>query len=232
MLCLSLHGLGLLFVIVNIVFLKCSRGHGSVRIGKRMVDLEIRRCCKIRSAVACNVLIVYHIVLIAAEMTAAFVLSLPQIPKNHLKSVMWILVTINYGVLLFWCLPCSMVIGSNKTHSHIGPVFGRNALELFHFLVFWVCAIFMISCALSNCNYLPFDLMSLDLRVIFIPLIIAYIGMVVGSFCNKYSFTVYKQVTSKHEAVELPKKKRHLLSGKSAVDTVFSTNRMIPVNIK
>ena len=28
----SLHGVGLLFVIVNSVFLKCSRGHGSARI--------------------------------------------------------------------------------------------------------------------------------------------------------------------------------------------------------
>ena len=148
----SLYGIGLLFVIVNSVYLKCSRGHGSIRIGKRMVDLEIRRCCKIRSAVACNMLIIYHILLISVEIIAAVVLSLSQNPT--LNNVMWILAALNYGVLLLWYLPCSMVIGSNKTHSHIGLVFGCNALELFHFLVFWVCAIFGITCLLTNCNHL------------------------------------------------------------------------------
>ena len=203
----SLHGIGLLLFIVNSVFLKCSRGHGSARIGKRMIDLEIRRCCKIRGAVACNILIVYHIALIVAEITAAVLSWLPQIQNDYMKIVFWVFVRINYGILIFCCLPCSMACGSNETHSHIGPLLGRNALELFHFVVFWVCAIFMITCLLTNCDYLPIDLKSFGCGVAVISLIIAYIGMLAGSFCNKYSFTVYNKVTSKQKAMEILKRK-------------------------
>ena len=59
----------------------------------------------------------------------------------------------------------------------------------------------------THIPHLPFDLKSLGLGNEIYPLVIAYVGMVVGSFCNKYSFTVYKKVTSKHEAVELLKRK-------------------------
>ena len=203
----SLHGLGLLFVIVNIIFLICTRGHGSARIGKRMIDLEIRRCCKIRGAVACNILIVYHIVLIAVELFIAVLLSFPQTQNEYMKIVLWLFAGVNYGILIFCCLPVSMVHDSYETYNHIGPVHGCNALELFHFVVFWVCAIFMITCRLTNCDCLPIALETLGLGVAVIPLIIAYLGMVAGSSCNKYSFTVYSKVTSKHKAVEILKRK-------------------------
>ena len=203
----SLRGIGLFLVIVNGVFLKCSRGRGSVRIGKRMADLDIRRCCKIRSTVACDVLTVYHIVLITAELITAVVSPLLQIPNNLLKNAMWMMAAINYGILLVWSFTCSIVCDSNEANSPIGPVPGRNALELFHFLVFWICAIFMITCVPTNCTYIPFDLKFLGSEAAVFPLIIAYLGMVVGSFCNKYSFAVYSEVTSKHEAVELLKRK-------------------------
>ena len=100
----SLHLLGLVLLIANSIFLRFSRGQGSARIGERMLDLDLKRCCKMRNVVACNILIVYHIILMGMEIIVAIVSYCPLISNSTLASRLWILVALSYAFTLFF--PC------------------------------------------------------------------------------------------------------------------------------
>ena len=77
------------------------------------------------------------------------------------------------------------------TRGHLGPVHGCNTMEFFHFLVFWSCAILLLTCELTDCSALPEELYTLgDLGGI-LPLIISYAGIIGGAIWNKYTFEVF-----------------------------------------
>ena len=204
-----LHWIGFLLVLLNACYLMCTRGYGSVRIGRNMKDLEIRRCCKMRKAVACNILIMYQIVLVACEIVMAIVFHSLQFSNDSTQPAFWfwLLVAGNYTMLMCCCIPGVLNFNAFKSHSHIGPLHGCNAFECLNFVIFWVSVTFVTICQLTDCTSLPFGLRILGDRAALIPAIIAYVGMLVGSFYNRKSFGVYKKVISKHEAVTILKQK-------------------------
>ena len=69
--------MGLILFLLNAFFVFCTRGFGSSRISEGLLanisTPHKRRCCLIRNSFACNVFILYYVVLLAMEAVGGMV---------------------------------------------------------------------------------------------------------------------------------------------------------------
>ena len=84
----SVHVIGIIFIVINCLYLRCTRGHGSVRMNEDDFDRNDRkRCCKIRGAVACNVLLITHMFLTMTEGIMVLVYQSPSLYSYKLNTL-------------------------------------------------------------------------------------------------------------------------------------------------
>ena len=132
-----LHLIGIICVALNAYYLKRTRGYDSARIQLNAPNSEKKRLFKIRNSIACNILIVYHITLTALELGMAIIYQIPQMYNESYTSAYFLLVGINYGILVLLCLPWAFLSGTFKSHAHLGHVHACNAFEFFNLVIHW-----------------------------------------------------------------------------------------------
>ena len=104
-----------------------------------------KRCCKIRGAVACNVLLIAHMFLTVTEGIMALVYQSPSLYSYKLNTAYWALFGVNYGILVVAFLPCAHAIDAFNIHTHLGHIHACNAFEFVNFIVFWVSLILAVT---------------------------------------------------------------------------------------
>ena len=132
-----LHLIGIIVVLINAYYLRRTRGHGSARKKLNASVSKSKRLCKIRNIVACNLLIIYNIALTGLEVAMAVIYQSPQMYNESYTAAYWMLIGINYGLLLLLCLPWAILLGALKSHTHVGHIQACNAFEFFNFIIHW-----------------------------------------------------------------------------------------------
>ena len=138
----SVRVIGIIFIVINSLYLRCTRGHGSVRMNEGDFDRSDRkRCCKIRGAVACNVLLIGHMFLTVTEGIMALVYQSPSLHSYKLNTAYWAMFGVNYGILVVAFLPCDAF----NIYAHLGHINACNAFEFVNFIVFSVSFILAVT---------------------------------------------------------------------------------------
>ena len=135
------HSTGAIIFLLNALYVFCTSGYGSSRISEGLLAKtstpQKRICCLIRNSFACNVFILYYVVLLAMEAVGGMVCEANESCDDEVKRVMWLLVGVTY-VIIFPCLiSCYNACGAYESHAHIGPISSVVAFELLHFVIFW-----------------------------------------------------------------------------------------------
>ena len=198
-----IHLAGFLCLAVNSGYLKCTRSLSSVRIHSTKHTCP-ERCCKIRNSFACNLFILCHAILLAAEVIAAIVCAFPPISDGLLVVSFWRLVLWDY-VLLFVFTLLGGCNGTRKSHAHVGCVHALNIFECVNLIIYWTMVFIMASFFARSSFPQPFRGLASGYGVI--PLVISYIAMLFGAYKNYDSFSMHKKVISKTEAVDKMNKK-------------------------
>ncbi len=210
----SAHLVGVLLLVVNGYYLTRTRGYGSARISRKLVDTLVhqlddpntKRSCKIRSGLAWNLFILYHCVLLFMEILLAVTCPLHHFCDDLMQKSLWILVGINYAVVVISLVKIARAYGAYRTNGRIGGhMHACTSFELLNFVIFWASFFLMTTCGVINCKNLPSDLGKFVSGFIAIPFVTSYIvlGVIAGS--HAWRFGAYGRTISKQDAVELLK---------------------------
>ena len=202
-----LHLIGIICVALNAYYLKRTRGYDSARIQLNAPNSDKKRLFKIRNSIACNILIIYHITLTALELGMAIIYQIPQMYNESYTTAYFLLVGINYGILVLLCLPWAFLSGTFKSHAHLGHVHACNAFEFFNLVIHWGSILLVMVCTETNCSDLPSHMGLLGSGFAIIPIMISYVAMLIGAACNYPSFMVYNNMISRQDAVNIIKQK-------------------------
>ena len=190
--------IGIVLLLINTCYLKWTRGYTSVRWEPDQCHLGVKRHCKIRNAVACNLLIIYHIILVIVEL----ILGISQL-MGQFSLVYFGLAIVGYIIICTLCLPISYITGGCRRNSNVGPVNACIVWECFNSIIFLGQCLFMISCCMWDC--------SADVELTyssgFITTGIIYMMLLIGAWSNYSSFQVYTKIISKEEVVIIVKRK-------------------------
>lgn len=208
------HVLGLILLLINSCYLVCTRGYGSTRISqskfrKRNRDLdkpETKRCCKLRSAKACNILVLYHILLIIIEVGFAIVCYIEP-SLNHefndfedMRFALLIAAVCNFGFIIIFILPYSYSVGALRAHAQICHLNACSSFEVLNFILFWASLLLLIGCSAADCSEPSLlDLMGSGLAAV--PLILSYIILLIGAKMYKKRLNKVQNPISSQEAV-------------------------------
>lgn len=232
------HVLGIVLVLVNGVYLLCTRGYGSARIrensrafdSRTMLDNpRTRRFCTVRNSKACNVLVFYHVLLFGADVISLLVCNFQSIICDwRLLAFIILLAVVNYFVILLIIVPFSWGCGANKSHAHCGCFHNCFAFEVMHFLLFWGVLSSMITAGICNtqgCKDYGVFYIYIFPGFLTLGLIYLYMAMWAGSaLYYKRHIRVYKDIISKEEAAEFI---RQALQETPALELEMSCNHWI-----
>ena len=206
----SLHVIGVFLIIINSLYLLCTRGYGSVRINEKMIHRRRERCCKIRNAIACNILLICHILLTVTEAIMALVYQSPSLYNYALNKAYWILFGVNYITLFFIFFPCADGFRALETHAHLGHIYACNVFEFVNFVVFWASIFLALTSKMFNYHiqlYLPSGVGYMGARHAIPALLLSYFSMLMGAGCYYTNSKVHNEIISKQEAVNIINKK-------------------------
>ena len=194
----SLRIAGILLVIFNAIYLDCTRGRGSVRVDSTNSFPE--RCCKLRSRTLCNLMVLFNVVLLAAELIAALVFSIPSVSHKVFFNPFWLYIFVDYILLSCLFVPVARCIGTWGSHSHIGCTHALSLFECVNFVIFWTVVLLMMS-SYGDHHFViqPFEILASPYG--FVPLVISYIVLLYGAHQNYPSFRIFKTMITKTEAV-------------------------------
>ena len=193
-----IHLAGFLCLAVNAGYLKCTSSLSSVSL-QSMKHTCPERCCKLRNRFACNLFILCHTILLAAEAIAALICMSPPISDGLLAVSFWSLVLWDY-ILLFVFTLIGSCNGTRKSHAHVGCVHALNIFECVNLVVCWTMVFIMASFFARSHFPQPFKGLASGYGVI--PLAISYIAMLLGAYKNYDSYSIHKKVIPKTEAVD------------------------------
>ena len=203
----SVHVIGIIFIVINSLYLRCTRGSGSVRMNEGDFDRSDRkRCCKLRGAVACNVVLIAHMFLTMTEGIMALLYQSPSLYSYKLNTAYWALFGINYGILVLAFLPCAYEVDAFNIYAHLGHIHACNAFEFFNFIIFWASLILAVTSKVFGYEiqiFLPRGFGYMGPGHAILALLLSYFSMFIGAGCYFTQFKIDKEIISKEEAVQL-----------------------------
>ena len=215
--------LGIFLIIINAIYLSCTRGFDSAGgYGKMFCCKQgnIKRRFKIRFEKAWNLLVLYHITLVFMNVIMAIIYeevdSLNyQIDSFHdLVDMFWISAIINYGVVFM--LNVLYLIGLKTFHSFVfdrhsyvlGHLHQFNCFGFLNFLIFWTSVLLLLTCAGIDCRKLPEPWEDLAKGLGLVSLAISYVLTVVEAAYAEKWIILDGKVTTKQEVISILRQKQ------------------------
>ena len=171
------HSIGLFLFIVNSLYLLCIgetlRTSLLCKSEKDFEDTDEKKCCKVSSSKACSLVLLYHLVLIAAELIVAIVSFTDAVFWNEddiyfdvvfsdkpidVGTVLFFAAVVDYIVLMLYMIPFVLLPLAKrpKRINNIGKLVTYNMFSFYNFLVFWGLIFIIIHCRKSDlCVELP-----------------------------------------------------------------------------
>ena len=190
------HVFGVILLIINFCYLRCTRGHQSVRLEANQCRLCTKRLCKIRNTVACNILIIFEIVLVGIDIVLI-------ITTQDYPIIYMFMAIAGYVVISVVCFPTAYVTGSCQSYSHIGPLSACTVFECLNLILFCAVSMLMISCSVQEYSNLHPDWKGLASSPGLILVGITYVMLILGASIHFSSFKVYAKIICKAEAVNI-----------------------------
>ena len=183
----SIHFAGILLLIINSLCLVYKRN------GRK-------RWCKIKSDLACNVLFLYHVILLTLEMILALVCQIYQdlsefCQSHNLVDLFLILAGTNYLFLLLYLAPRRVSVGAFETDGHTSSLNTSKSFAFVNFLVFWSMLGLLASCSRIDCRFMSgFETLANGYGLI--PLLLSYIAMLCEAYLTSTVEARYKNFES------------------------------------
>ena len=190
---LGFHVIGVTLLIINACYLKCTKGITSVRWEPNQCSFGLKRWCKMRNTVACNILIIFQLGLVFFEvLLIRYIMYQDVFYQFYL-----IVVACNVFIIITVYLPVAALTGSFKSSAYTGPFNAWDVYEFFNLIV--LC--FLISLQITAIQ----QDWSEQSKVMFViaPAVLTYIVMVAGAVIGYSRFKVYSKLITKDEALDI-----------------------------
>ena len=187
---------GVVLVLFNCYYLKCTRGQSSTRWKTDQCTLCRKRPCKVRSAVACNILIIYQLVLVLIELICA-TLHHPYYSTEYFVTL-WTLFLFHYIIISVLCLPVAYIVGACRSYSQIGPIHAGTVFEFFNHVLLYAL---IIGLSYSKMDYRYSTYFGIT------GVTVTYVMLIYLAYINYSSFKVFTKIISKEEAVNVINRK-------------------------
>ena len=210
------HLLGIFLIILNSIYLACTRRVNSVRgHGQK----NIKRRFKIRFEKAWNLLVLYHITLIFVDVILTVVCEEVdnlnyQIDSLHdLVDMFWISAIINYGVVfmlnLLYLVDLKTVhkLAFNRNSYLLGHLHQFNCFGFLNFLIFWTSVLLLLTCAGIDCRDLPEPWRDLTGSLGLVSMAISYVLMIVEAVYAEKLIILDGEGISKEKAMDILRQK-------------------------
>ena len=196
---LGFHLLGVILLIINACYLKCTKGITSARLEANQCSLGLKRPCKVRNTAVCNILIIFQLVLAVIE-SGIWILKLIRYHEilEDILFLFWILLTTsNVFIIITVCLPVAHLTGAFKSSAHIGPIHAWNVFEFYNFVL--LC--FLLSLLVTALE----QGWPLHIIITFVigSLIGTYAAIITGAAISYSRFKVYSKLITKEEVLTI-----------------------------
>ena len=182
----TIHFAGILLLIVNSICLVYRRS------GRH-------RCCKLKSDIACNILFIYHAILLILEIFLALLCQFKNgwmdfFPGRNLVDLFLILAIVNYMFLTLYLAPRLIKVHTFATNGYTRHCNATKPFAFLNFFVFWSNLVLLSTCIGIDCRSMPGFGMLADGYAI-IPLVISYFGILFEAYLTT-------TVTTRHQDIE------------------------------
>ena len=200
-----IHILGILLLLLNSLFVVCTRDK----------ENEEKRCCKIGNDFACNLLFLYHSILVILEFCLALLSQITDFWKvisrnQNFTDIFIISAGVNYLFVLLYLAPRIVSVDTLEGNGCASKINAAKPFAFLSFFLFWYLLVSIVLCAMDCCLTSSFRTLAKGYGTI--PLAICYVLMLLeAGFTNRFILKLVAvasaTIISRETAVRIIQKK-------------------------
>ena len=200
-----IHIFSILLLLLNSLFVVCTRDKENGE----------KRCCKIGNDLACNLLFLYHSVLVALELSLALLCQITGFwkdifPNQNLVDIFMISAGVNYLFVLLYLAPRIVSVDTLEGNGCASKINTTKPFAFISFCLFWFLLALILVCT-ADCRFTSgFGTLAKGYGAI--PLVICYVLMLLEArftnmFILKLDTVANATLVSRDDAVKMLHKK-------------------------
>ena len=200
-----IHIFSILLLLLNSLFVVCTRDKENGE----------KRCCKIGNDLACNLLFLYHSVLVVLELCLALLCQITDFwkdifPNQNLVDIFMISAGVNYLFVLLYLAPRIVSVDTLEGNGCASKINATKPFAFISFFFFWLLLTLILICT-TDCSFTSgFGTLAKGYGAI--PLVISYVLMLLEArftnmFILKLDTVANATLVSRDDAVKMLQKK-------------------------